>query len=410
MRSMDDSTTARPRVSTSVARSFTRARSSPRRSSRRRVASRRVAHCGRSHFFPIHRHTVTRRVAASLRDRRAARRARDDDDVLRRRALERELAEKRARERDGTPGRRAVGTTTRGRGRTPLSSPRDVARARERRACATRAVEREDDGVDWSREMTEAGEDGEFVVEAFDTSDELVRALCLEVEENARGCLEERGAFTMAIPGGSVAKALKGLAEAKDLDWEKVHVFFVNERPGEQKCAKLAVETWTEACGIPEANVHRVMETGDMELAAAEYERQMRTLDESQLPIDEENGMPVFDLILLGMGADGHVGSIYPNSPAANDESGACVLGVNMPSKVSVTMSMPLINTADRVVLAATGSEKAEIVRASLEDELEWGEIPGSMVDAFSTIWFLDLAAASLLSAYEDIDIDGDED
>ncbi len=410
MRSMDDSTTARPRVSTSVARSFTRARSSPRRSSRRRVASRRVAHCGRCHFFPIHRHTVTRRVAASLRDRRAARRARDDDDVLRRRALERELAEKRARERDGTSGRRAVGTPTRGRGRTPLSSPRDVARARERRACATRAVEREDDGVDWSREMTEAGEDGEFVVEAFDTSDELARALCLEVEENARGCLEERGAFTMAIPGGSVAKALKGLAEAKDLDWEKVHVFFVNERPGEQKCAKLAVETWTEACGIPEANVHRVMETGDMELAAAEYERQMRTLDESQLPIDEENGMPVFDLILLGMGADGHVGSIYPNSPAANDESGACVLGVNMPSKVSVTMSMPLINTADRVVLAATGSEKAEIVRASLEDELEWGEIPGSMVDAFSTIWFLDLAAASLLSAYEDIDIDGDED
>lgn len=315
----------------------------------------------------------------------------------------------RARAR-GNARARAVGTTTRGRGRTPLSSPRDVARARERRACATRAVEREDDGVDWSREMTEAGEDGEFVVEAFDTSDELARALCLEVEENARGCLEERGAFTMAIPGGSVAKALKGLAEAKDLDWEKVHVFFVNERPGEQKCAKLAVETWTEACGIPEANVHRVMETGDMELAAAEYERQMRTLDESQLPIDEENGMPVFDLILLGMGADGHVGSIYPNSPAANDESGACVLGVNMPSKVSVTMSMPLINTADRVVLAATGSEKAEIVRASLEDELEWGEIPGSMVDAFSTIWFLDLAAASLLSAYEDIDIDGDED
>jgi len=194
------------------------------------------------------------------------------------------------------------------------------------------------------------------------------------------------------------------------LDWGKVHVFFVNERPQEQKCAKLAVETWTEACGIPEANVHRVMETGDMELAAAEYEQQMRTLDESQLPIDEENGMPVFDLILLGMGADGHVGSIYPNSPAANDESGACVLGVNMPSKVSVTMSMPLINTADRVVLAATGSEKAEIVRASLEDELEWGEIPGSMVDAFSTIWFLDLAAASRLSAYDEMDIDDDED
>jgi 6-phosphogluconolactonase len=264
--------------------------------------------------------------------------------------------------------------------------------------------------VDWAREVDAGDGDGEFVVEAFDTRDDLARALCLEVEENARGCLQERGAFTMAVPGGSVAKALRGLREAEGLDWDRVHVFFVNERPGEQKCAKLAKETWTEACGIPDANVHCVMASDDVEACAADYEKQMRSLDENQMPIDEENGMPVFDLILLGMGADGHVGSIYPNSAAANDETGACVLGVDMPGKRTVTMSMALINTADRVVLAATGSEKAETVRAALEDELEWGEIPGSMVDAFSTIWFLDLAAASKLSAYEDMDMDTDDD
>ena len=117
----------------------------------------------------------------------------------------------RARARAENARARAVGTPTRGRGRTPLSSPRDVARARERRACATRAVEREDERRGLVARDGRGGEDGEFVVEAFDTSDELARALCLEVEENARGCLEERGAFTMAIPGGSV-KALKGLA------------------------------------------------------------------------------------------------------------------------------------------------------------------------------------------------------
>ena len=80
---------------------------------------------------------------------------------------------------------------------------------------------------------------------------------------------------------------------------------------------------------------------------------------------------------------------------------------MNMPSKVSDD-EHALINTADRVVLAATGSEKAEIVRASLEDELEWEK---SRVRWWtpSTIWFLDLAAARC-SPYEDIDIDGDED
>ena len=283
------------------------------------------------------------------------------------------------------------------------------ARRRDARRRAT-SEESEDDDVDWAREVDAGDGDGEFVVEAFDTRDDLARALCLEVEENARGCLQERGAFTMAVPGGSVAKALRGLREAEGLDWDRVHVFFVNERPGEQKCAKLAKETWTEACGIPDANVHCVMASDDVEACAADYEKQMRSLDENQMPIDEENGMPVFDLILLGMGADGHVGSIYPNSAAANDETGACVLGVDMPGKRTVTMSMALINTADRVVLAATGSEKAETVRAALEDELEWGEIPGSMVDAFSTIWFLDLAAASKLSAYEDMDMDTDDD
>ena len=126
----------------------------------------------------------------------------------------------------------------------------------------------------------------------------------------------------------------------------------------------------------------------------------MRNLPSDILPIDEVNGLPVFDLILLGMGADGHVGSIYPDSDALRDESGAAVLGVDMPSKRSITASLALINTAERVVVAASGVGKAETVRAALEDEE--CELPGAMVDAFSTIWFLDAGAASKLQAYAD--------
>ena len=133
----------------------------------------------------------------------------------------------------------------------------------------------------------------------------------------------------------------------------------------------------------------------------------MRELDNDILPVDEANGLPVFDLILLGMGADGHVGSIYPNSEALNDESGAAVLGVDMPEKRSVTMSLGLMNTADRVVVAATGVGKAETVRRVLEEDD--CELPGAMVDAFSTIWFVDMGAASKLQAYAGEE-DDDED
>ena len=71
-------------------------------------------------------------------------------------------------------------------------------------------------------------------------------------------------------------------------------------------------------------------------------------------------------------------------------------------------MSMNLINTADRVVVAASGVSKADTVKRALEEDLEHGELPGGMVDAFSTIWFLDTAAASKLQAYEDV-LDGKE-
>ena len=98
------------------------------------------------------------------------------------------------------------------------------------------------------------------------------------------------------------------------------------------------------------------------------------------------------------MGADGHVGSIYPDSAALKDETGAAVLGVDMPGKRSITMSLPLINTAERVVVAASGTKKAETVRAVLEDDES--ELPGACVDAFSTIFFLDSGAASKLVAY----------
>ena len=272
------------------------------------------------------------------------------------------------------------------------------------------AAENEEGEDEDDEEMFEIDE-GEFIVEAFDTEEELSAALCLEVFENAKACIEDRGAFSLAIPGGSVAKALKGLCELDDegLDWSKMHVFFVNERPEEQKCYNLARTTWVDefiAQGkFKLENLHKVMENAeDLDGVAKDYEAQMFALAEDEvLPRDEYTKAPVFDLILLGMGADGHVGSIYPNSPQAKDENiSTNVFAVDMPGKRTISMSLHLINQADRVVVAATGAGKAETVKKALEEDLEFGELPGAMVDAFSTIWFLDLAAASKLSSVQD--------
>ena len=300
---------------------------------------------------------------------------------------------------------RAVAPARRVAPPAPLISERarGVTAAAARVAC--RASSEDDDDYELSADDLEFM-DGEFVVEAFDDDAQLAKALVMEVQENAKACIDERGAFVMAVPGGSVAKALAGLKDVTDVDWSKVHLFFVNERTPEGKCFKLATDVWVGAVDIPPENVHRCGEGTPADEASA-YEAQMRNLPSDILPIDEVNGLPVFDLILLGMGADGHVGSIYPDSDALRDESGAAVLGVDMPSKRSITASLALINTAERVVVAASGVGKAETVRAALEDEE--CELPGAMVDAFSTIWFLDAGAASKLQAYADAEFADEE-
>jgi len=260
-------------------------------------------------------------------------------------------------------------------------------------------------------------DEGEFVVEAFDNEDELAASLCLEVFENAEACIADRGAFALAIPGGSVSKALSGLKDVKydGLDWSKMHVFFVNERPDEQKCYNLARKTFIDAFvekgKFKIQNLHQASnKAGEtLEDVAKEYESQMFALAEDNiLPRDEFTGAPVFDLILLGMGADGHVGSIYPNSSEARDENiKTNIFACDKPGKRTITMSMHLINQADRVLIAATGAEKAKTVKRALEEDYsEVFEIPGAMVDAYSTIWFLDLAAASLLESVQEDGVD----
>jgi len=242
-------------------------------------------------------------------------------------------------------------------------------------------------------------EDADVIVEVNSTEEEVAEGLCERVVDTAKECIAEKGAFSLAVPGGSVAKALKGLAAAEGVEWDKVHLFFVNERCPERKNYNLALDTFVNAVGIPLSQVYTVGDGTPAEEATL-YEEQVTSLPESVLAVSDA-GAPIFDLILLGMGADGHVGSIYPGSPEAMEMNGL-ILGVEKPDKKSITFSLPLLNAAKTVVIAATGAKKAERVRAALEDELAPGELPGAAVEPYDgkVVWLLDEGSASALEAY----------
>lgn len=124
--------------------------------------------------------------------------------------------------------------------------------------------------------------------------------------------------------------------------------------------------------GIPPAQIHSISEAPGLSptAAAAEYEARLRSLPPAVLPVSPEGGWPVFDLVLLGVGPDGHVASLFPGLAAVEDASGAWVLGVAdspKPPPARISLSLGAINAAGRVAVVALGAGKAAIVGGALK-------------------------------------------
>jgi len=173
--------------------------------------------------------------------------------------------------------------------------------------------------------------------------------------------------FAIAVPGGSAAEALLPRLVKLPLDWRHVLVFFVDERavPPDhaESNARLVRETWLDRVPIPMANVHRMPgDLPDLEAAAAAYEGTMA---------EAIGAPPRLDLVLLGMGPDGHVASLFPGKPSL-DEPQRCVLAVEdapKPPARRLTLSLLAIGRARLVVLAAFGAAKAPVLREVLEND-----------------------------------------
>ncbi|HJR78203.1 MAG TPA: 6-phosphogluconolactonase [Nitrospiraceae bacterium] len=212
-----------------------------------------------------------------------------------------------------------------------------------------------------------------------------------------------RGQFAVALSGGTTPKAVyRTLASTQSkLDWTKVLFFFGDERcvpPSHEDSNFLMAQTSLfQPLGIPETRIFRMAGELDPEPASRAYEAIMRrTLGPSS------GGWPRFDLVLLGLGEDGHTASLFPGTPALGEQIRWVVPGfapVGIKHRLTVTLNV--INHADVVLFLVAGAGKAQIARKVLEpSSSEAAPYPASLVHptAGRYLWFLDKAAASDLT------------
>jgi len=208
--------------------------------------------------------------------------------------------------------------------------------------------------------------------------------------------LKKQETATLAISGGSTPKLLfADLARAK-FAWERVHIFWVDERcvaPTEpQSNFKLAFDAWFGPANYPDANLHRVF--GELAPAdgAAKYAAEISSF--FGLKTGE---IPVFDVIHRGMGPDMHTASLFPGEPLIGNRTGiASNVWVEKFQMHRVTLLPGVLLAAKNTVLQVCGADKAEAVKTVLEGAEDWMKCPCQMASRDSKAsWFLDSAAAA---------------
>src|SRR5579862_6246597 len=213
-------------------------------------------------------------------------------------------------------------------------------------------------------------------MDVFPHSEALTLAAAERLVLLANNAVEDHGVFTVALSGGSTPKALYQLMAADDairgeIPWPKVHFFFGDERhvPPDHADSnfRMANDAMFRRLRANELHVHRVLgELGSAAESAEQYESDLRDFFEPRGFVTE--GFPRFDLILLGMGPDGHTASLFPNSPALVETTRWVVANWVEKFKTDrVTMTFPVLNSAAEVIFFVAGAEKADVLAQVLD-------------------------------------------
>jgi len=222
----------------------------------------------------------------------------------------------------------------------------------------------------------EALNSAELNVTQVGTPEELAVSALKIFVNSANSAIHTKGRFHVAISGGHTParffELLGGTGESGVIQWDRVHLFWVDERcvrpDDEASNYRLAAESFLSKVAVPHGNVHRIQgECCDYAKAVREYADSIRRV------FDLEPGqMPQFDLMVLGMGPDGHIGSLLPNSYARFDtEALVSAVYIADGDYSRITLTHPVLRAASKLVILVSGPEKADILRDVMQSELD---------------------------------------
>ena len=228
----------------------------------------------------------------------------------------------------------------------------------------------------------------------------LSQAVAEDLARIAASAISVHGWFSLALSGGETPQVLFGLLAREyhtRIPWARAEIFWVDERyvPHHDRRSNygMANDAWLAGSPVPRENIHPIpTDLPNAEEAARQYERVLR----AHFP----NSWPQFDLMLLGLGSDGHTASLFPRSPALAEETRWAV-AAEAPTEPShrITLTLPVINHAAHVHFLVAGSRKAEALKSALSGESDPLDCPASAVRPTDgeLVWWVDAEAAKLL-------------
>ncbi|XP_051143764.1 probable 6-phosphogluconolactonase 4, chloroplastic [Andrographis paniculata] len=244
----------------------------------------------------------------------------------------------------------------------------------------------------------------------FDSEEDVAVALAKYTADLSQKYIKEKGSFSVVLSGGTLIDTLRKLTESpykESIEWTKWLIFWVDERvvplDDEESNYLLASRGFLSKVPIPSNNVYAINDKKSPEGAADDYEERVKLLVGSKIIPLSNSGFPNFDLMLLGMGPDGHVASLFPTRPQRYEKKRwvTFITDSPKPPPPRITFTFPVINSSSEIAMVITGADLADAVKTVLGDGNSppgSTPLPAAEVSAENCLtWFLDKDAASKL-------------